>query len=31
MMGIFAAVLQSVRIYWIFYLYGMEWFLTEVL
>ena len=30
-MGIFAAVLQSVRIYWVFYLYSMDWFLTGML
>ena len=30
-MGIFAAVLQSVRIYWVFYLYGMDWLLTGML
>lgn len=30
-MGILAAVVQSVRIYWVFYLYSMDWFLTEVL
>ena len=30
-MGIFAAVLQSVRIYWSFYLYSMDWLLTGML
>lgn len=30
-MGILSVLLQSVRIYWVFYLYSMDWLLTEVL